>query len=160
MHMFYTHMIAVALFPLLALLPQTPPNFSGIWEVIDISPPPASGGASLPPSDLTIRHTAESVSLSRTAFGQVTTTVYSLDGREDKNLSGAVTRLTRSKWVGATLVTEGRMSQVTSAGYEAWTLKYSIRLDARGQLILERETLSDTGDTFRSTITHRKKAVR
>lgn len=160
--MFYTQLVLALLVTVPAGPPQAQPSFAGVWEIIEISPAPGnSGGATLPPSDLTVTHTADAVTLSTTTpWGDVKKTVHSLDGREDKNLSGAVTRLTRSKWSGASLVTEGRMSQVTSQGYEAWTLKETMRLDARGQLIIERHSVSTGGDTFHSIVTHRRKKDR
>lgn len=157
--MFYTQ-LAVALVLLVPSAPlQTRPDFSGVWEITDISPKPVNRGAAvLPPSDVTVTHTPTTVSIATTTpWGDVKATVYSVDGREDKNLSGAVTRLTRSKWVGSSFVTEGRMSQVTSQGYESWTLTEAMHLDARGQLIIERNTLSGSGDKFHSVVTHRRK---
>jgi hypothetical protein len=157
--MFYTQ-LAMAL---VLIVPSAPipavPDFSGVWEIVDISPKATGGGVvALPPSDLTITQTPAAVSLATTSpWGDVKTTVYSLDGREDKNLSGAVTRLSRSKWTGTSLVTEGRASQVTSQGYDAWTFKETMRLDARGQFIIERSSLWESGEKFQSVVTHRRK---
>jgi hypothetical protein len=163
MHMFYTH-ITLAMALTLNAAPvapstQVPPAFAGVWEIIEIAPKPAAGSVgALPPSDLTVTQSPTAVSLATTTpWGDVNTTVYSLDGREDRNRSGAVTRLTRSTWQGAVLVTEGRMSQVTSQGYEAWTLKETMRLDGRGQLIIERNSMSESGSPFHSVVTYRRK---
>lgn len=158
--MFYTQLALAVMLVVPAVPVQTTPNFAGVWEIIDISPKPPEGGgvAALPPSDLTVTHTAATVAVATTSpWGDVKTTVYSLDGREDKNLSGAVTRVSRSKWVGTTLVTEGRGSQVTSQGYDAWTFSETMRLDSRGQLIIERNSLWQSGQKFHSVVTHRRK---
>jgi hypothetical protein len=160
--MFYTHMAAALLYPALLLPPQAAPNLAGVWEIIDITPrPKEAGAAALPPGDLTITQTATALTLSTTTpWGDVKTAVHSLDGREDRNLSGAVTRLTRSKWIGASLLTEGRMSQVTSQGYAAWTLHETLRIDTRGHLIIERKTRSDSGEEWHSVTTHRRRRGR
>jgi hypothetical protein len=158
--MFYTQLALALLFVVPSGSVQTTPNFAGVWEITDISPKPQDGGgvAALPPSDLTVTHTASAVSVATTSpWGDVKTTVYSLDGREDKNLSGAVTSVSRSKWVGSTLVTEGRASQVTSQGYDAWTFKEVMRLDPRGQLIIERHATFTSAPPFHSVVTHRRK---
>src|SRR5688572_11283760 len=133
---------------------QSRPDFSGVWvpEPPKSSAAPATGGAAaLPPSDLTIQHSAATLSISRTAFDTVNTQTYKLDGSESTNKSGAVTRVTRSRWDGPRLVIEGKMSQVTSAGYAEWILKETYSLNSRGQLVLTAVYVSTDGTTTRST---------
>jgi hypothetical protein len=133
---------------------QKHPDFSGIWTPVPPKTEPAasSGGSmALPPSDLTIKHSAAELSISRTAFDIVRTETHKLDGSESTNKSGAVTRLTRNRWDGPKLVIEGKMSQVTSAGYAAWTFKEVYSLDARGRLVIESESRGDDGTVIRNT---------
>jgi hypothetical protein len=157
--MFYTQLALVLVLVVPSAPEQAPPNFAGVWEIIDITPKPAGGGvAALPSSDLTVTHSATAVAMATTSpWGDVKTTMYSLDGREDKNVSGAVVRVSRSKWAGSSLVTEGRASQVTSAGHEAWTFKETMRLDARGQFVIERHATFTSSPPFHSVVTHRRK---
>jgi hypothetical protein len=135
-------------------LAQLKPDFSGVWVPGDVKTSAAAGAggaAALPPSDLTIHQSADTLSISRTAFDIVTTQTYKLDGSESTNKSGAVTRVTRSRWDGPSLVIEGKMSQVTSAGYAAWILKETYSLNSRGQLVLAAVYVSTDGTTTTST---------
>jgi hypothetical protein len=157
--MLYTQLPAVVLLAVLTGGPQAPPNLAGVWSPVDVSPRPVNSETALPPSDVTVSQSAVMLTITRTAFDQTKTTTYSLNGREDTNQSGAVTRVTRSKWDGTTLVTEGRMSQVTSQGYAAWTLKETISLDTKGRLVIRNETLSDKGDTHTGIVTYHRKAA-
>ena len=137
-----------------SVLAQKKPDFSGIWApgAIKTKTAVAEGGsAGLPPSDLTIQHTAAALAVSSTYFDIVNTQTYKLDASESTNKSGAVTYVTRSRWDGPRLVIEGKASQVTSAGYAAWTLKETYSLNARGQLILEAEHRSTDGTVTTST---------
>lgn len=158
--MFYTQLVVALVLGVGSAPLQKVPDFSGVWEIIDIAvtPKPAGGAGALPPTDLTVTQTSTFVSLARpTPWGDVETREYSFDGREQKRVGGAVTEFTRSTWAGNTLVIEGRASQVTSQGYAAWTLKETIKLDARGQLIIERNSVWDSGNKFHSVVTHRRK---
>lgn len=133
---------------------QPKPDFSGVWipQALKTDAPAAAGGAAaLPPSEITIRHTATELSVSRAVFDTVNTQTYKLDGSECTNKSGAVTRLTRARWDGPRLVFEGKASQVTSAGYAAWTEKEIYSFDARGRLIVEREHTPMDGPPIKST---------
>ena len=136
------------------------PNLSGVWTLTALRPEPkvaAGGVAALPPSDLTIEHSADAIAIARTAFDQVTTQRFALNGTESTNRSGAVTRVTRSRWDGARLVIEGRMSQVTSQGYAAWTVREILSLDARGRLVIESEYVASDGVRTTSTREYTKK---
>src|SRR4051812_37160219 len=86
---------------------ESRPDLSGVWAPVAVKPTPsaASGVSAMPPSDITIVQTADSISLSRTAFEHVTTETHTFDGRDNTNKSGAVTRVTHSHWNGASLVT-------------------------------------------------------
>lgn len=155
-----------ALFMLLAIgvtvSAQPKPDFSGVWvpQPPKTTAPASNGGAvGLPPSDLTIQHTAAVLAISRTAFDTVNTQTYTLDGSENTNKSGAVTRLSRARWDGLRLVLEGKASQVTSAGYAAWTFKDTYSIDARGRLIVQAEhTPPDSKATTRTMEYTRKKS--
>ena len=129
------------------------PNFAGVWVPVSVTPAGTAGTGSLalPPSDLTVSQTAGAMSLSRTAFDHVTTMTYTFDGRENTNKSGAVTRVTHSRWDGSSFVIEGKMSQVTSQGYAAWTLKEVLHLNAKGHLVIEGEYIGVDGVVTRST---------
>src|SRR5688500_3696686 len=113
-------------------LAQAKPDLSGVWVPGAVKPRAQDGGgaAALPPSDLTIQHTPAALSISRTAFDIVNTQTYKLDGSESTNKSGAVTKVTRSRWDGPRLTIEGKASQVTSAGYAAWTFKETYSLNS------------------------------
>ena len=142
---------------------QTHPDFSGVWAPAaspTSGPPSASAGgsaAALPPMDLTVVQTGDSIALSRTAFDRVTTMTYTFDGRENTNKTGAVTRVTKSRWDGATFVIEGRASQVTSQGYAAWTFKETMARDAQRRLVLTSEHTSSDGVVTRGTVYYSKK---
>jgi hypothetical protein len=130
---------------------QTRPDFSGVWSVSAIRPAPKpSGGAALPPSDLTIRQTSTELLISRTAFDLVRTLTYDLAGRESTNKSGAVTYITHAKWEGARLVIEGKASQITSQGYSAWKLREIYSFDAKRRLLIDREYTYDDGTVIKS----------
>jgi hypothetical protein len=139
---------------------QNRPDFSGVWvpQPPKTTAPAATGGVvGLPPSDLTIQHTAALVSISRTAFDRVNTQTFKLNGSEDTNTSGAVTRLSRSRWDGPRLVIEGKASQVTSAGYDAWTFKDTYSLDARGRLNVQAEHTASDGKITSRTMEYTRK---
>jgi hypothetical protein len=142
------------------VLAQKQPDFTGVW--IPEMPKPqaeaATGGAvDLPPSDLTIQHTAAVLAISRMAFDTVNTQTFKFDGSENTNKSGAVTRLSRTRWDGPRLVIEGKASQVTSAGYDAWTFKDAYSIDARGRLIVQAEHIPTDGQATTRTMTYTRK---
>src|SRR5262245_24914808 len=140
-----TWMSALLVVCLAGLSPQAkaPVDFSGTWTFTSVTPAPASsasGVAALAPSDIVIRQTPGSVAIERTAFGQVITQTISLDGREDTNKSGATVFVSRSRWEKSTLVTEGKRNQMTSQGYDEWTVHEARSLNAKGQLVIELRT--------------------
>jgi hypothetical protein len=135
-------------------LAQNKPDFSGVWVPLEVKSDAAAGAsgvAALPPSDLTIQHTPSALAISRTAFDIVTTQTYKLDGSESTNKSGAVIRVTRSRWDGPRLVIEGKASQVTSAGPAEWIFKETYSLNSNGRLLLTSVYVSTDGTTTRST---------
>jgi len=135
-------------------LAQNKPDFTGVWVPGEVKSDAARGGggvAALPPSDLTIQHTPAALAISKTAFDIVTTQTYKLDGSESTNKSGAVVRVTRSRWDGPRLVIEGKASQVTSAGPAEWIFKETYSLNASGRLLLTSVYVSTDGTTTRST---------
>ena len=141
-------------------LAQRRPDFTGVWEPGELktSAPAAAGGAAgLPPSDLTIHDTPAALSVSRTAFDTVTTQTYKLDGSENTTKTGAVTRLSRAHWDGPRLIIEGKASQVTSAGYEAWTFKDTYWIDARGKLSIQVDHTTSEGKTTTRTMEYSRK---
>src|SRR5690349_17015530 len=116
------------------------PSFGGVWTFTAPAAKPDSGGgvAALPPAPITIRHTAKSIAIDRTAFGEVTTMTFSIDGaQDDKNRTGAQAWTTRTRWEGKALVTTGTIAQSTSAGFEEWTYTETRSLDTRGHMIVE-----------------------
>ena len=135
-------------------LAQNKPDFTGVWVPREVKSDSATGGsgvAALPPSDLTIQHTPAALTISRTAFDIVTTQTYKLDGSESTTKSGAVVRVSRSRWDGPRLVIEGKASQVTSAGPAEWIFKETYALNSSGQLTLTSVYVSTDGTTTRST---------
>jgi hypothetical protein len=138
-----------------AIPAPAPANFAGTWTmtsvVFDPKPSSSGGSAALPPSDLVVRQTATSLSIDRTAFGQVTTQTFTFDGAENTNKSGAQVLVTRSRWTGKTLVTEGKISQVTSAGYDEWTFKETRSLSATGVMVVETHNVGLDGKATSST---------
>ena len=134
-------------------LAQARPDFSGVWvpQPSKTNAPASGGTVALPPSDLTIQHTPGALAISRTTFDIVTTQTYKLDGSESTNKSGAMTRVTRSRWDGPRLVIEGKASQVTSAGYAMWLIKETYSLNSSGQLVLASVSVSTDGTTTTST---------
>lgn len=134
--------------------PAAPANFSGTWTMTSLvmNPKPTGGGsATLPPSDDVLRQTATSLSIDRTAFGQVLTQTFALDGTESTNKSGAQVLVSRSRWVGKKLITEGKATQVTSAGYDEWTFKETRSLTPAGVMVVEIERVGRDGTVTTST---------
>lgn len=154
-------LVTLALVLMTGVLPaQAHTDFSGTWVPMVTAPPPQSTGgvAALAPSDLVIKQTTDTIALSRTAFDHVTTATYTFDGRENTNKSGAVTRLTHSRWDGAKLITEGKASQVTSMGYSAWTSKETLSIDRQGRLVIENESTAEDGVVTHGSLSYTKKA--
>ena len=150
----HTYLPAVLLCLSSTVIAQKKPDFSGVWAPAALktsAPAPGGGSAALPPSDITVRQTAAELSISRTVFDQVHTQTYKLDDSESTNKSGAVIRITKCRWDGSKLVIEGKASQVTSAGYSAWTQKEIYSIDSRGRLIVEREHVPSDGPPIKST---------
>jgi hypothetical protein len=139
---------------------QSRPDFNGVWTPTAVKPDPkaaAGGSVGLPPSDLTIQQTGTTLSMSRTYFERVTTQTFALDGSESTNKSGAVTRVTRSRWAGKALVTEGKASQVTSQGYAAWTFTETLSINPRGHLLVENRHVAADGTVTTSTQDYTRK---
>ena len=150
----HTYLPAVLLCLTSTVIAQKKPDFSGVWvpQSLKTNATTTGGGTgALPPSDITVRQTAAELSISRTVFDQVNTQTFKLDDSESTNRSGAVIRVTRSRWAGTKLVIEGKASQVTSAGYAAWTQKEIYSLDSQGRLIVEREHVPSDGPPIKST---------
>jgi hypothetical protein len=125
---------------------QDKPNFSGTWVLDEAKtaaarkPGPATGaggGVALPIGRIVITQTPASLTVEREALGKVIRYSFTIDGPESVNKSGAVTMTTRTRWDGATLVTEGTQSQVTSQGYAAWKYRQTFATDTQGALVLE-----------------------
>lgn len=130
------------------------PSFSGTW-VLDKaktaaarktdSPTSAGGGVALPVGTMVITHTPTSLTVEREALGDVIRYSFAIDGPESVNKSGAVTLTTRTRWDGATLVTEGTESQVTSQGYAAWKYKQTFARAAQDSLVIETTSTAADG---------------
>ena len=109
------------------------------------------------PPDLMIEQTPTTLTITHEVFGTKTRTVFNLTGVESTNRSGAMTSVTRSHWEGATLVTEGKHSQVTSAGYEEWQVKETRSIDKQGALVLENRSVRRDGVVTTGTVVFVKK---
>ena len=143
--------LTVALASLLAtpVVAQTKPDFSGDWVSVEVTidPPEKSGGAmALPPGVTTIRQSRETLATEREAFDQKIVYTFFLDGRESRNASGAMTMVTRTRWEGARLITEGTMTSLTSQGRFVTTFTEARSLDARRRMIVE-TTRTESGGT-------------
>jgi hypothetical protein len=163
-----TDMLHTLLFTVLAFLavplPQSRPDFTGTW-ILDEAKTAArspqggrasagaasAGTAALPVGEIVIRHTAESLIVERQPFDTVIREVFALDGSPSTNKSGAMTRMSKTRWEGRTLVTEGTLSQVTSQGYAAWTFKQSRTLDASGAMVVQSRQVATDGTVFEAT---------
>jgi hypothetical protein len=137
-----------------------PVNFSGTWYVtaMTVNPKPADSGAgALPRSDETLTQTETALTIATTSpFGRTITQTFRLDGKDSTNQSGALTIVTRSRWVGSKLVTEGKQSQVTTAGYDEWTIKETRSLE-RGTMIVEAQYEGRDGTVTSSKRTYAKR---
>lgn len=126
---------------------QARPDFSGTWAEDETRrlnlltgapiPKPPGGAPVLPPSDTMITQTAESFTTERKAFSTVVRYVYQLDGRESRNFNGADTVITRSRWEGGKLITEGTRTSVTSQGENTWDFREVRYLDSKGTMVVE-----------------------
>jgi len=125
------------------------PSFTGVWTFAGPAPQPGSGGGgtlALLPEPITIRHTAGSISIDRTAFGQKFTMTFTIDGsKDDTNRTGAQAWTTKTRWDGRALVTTGTIAQNTSAGFEEWAFTETRSLDARGHMIVETKHVATDG---------------
>jgi len=124
------------------------PSFTGVWTFVGASPQPDSGGgaAAMRPEPMTIRHTATSIAIDRTAFGQKNTLTFTIDSqKDDTNRTGAQIWTTRTRWNARALVTTGTIAQSTSAGFEEWALTETRSLDARGHMMIEWKRVATDG---------------
>lgn len=116
------------------------------------TPIPASGGGMVRMSggggaggavETVVTQSATSLTIER-IMGTVTQTyVHTFDGAENLNVNGRVTTRTKSRWEGASLVTEGTSHVSTDAGEVVTSLREVRSLDADGGLVLETERVSD-----------------
>jgi len=124
------------------------PDFAGVWMITNVpAAAAASGGAAaLPPTPMTIRQTATSLAIDRTAFGKVTTMTFTIGAdKDDTNRTGAQVWTTRTKWDGKALVTTGSIVQHTTAGVDEWDITERWTMDARGHIIVERKQVDQNG---------------
>jgi hypothetical protein len=143
---------AIMLVAVAAAFAQSTPDFSGSWirdEARSASTTAgrstATPGASVPLGVTVIRQTATTLTIENELMGMAMTYVYKLDGSDSVNHNGAMVQTTRSHWSGATLVTEGKDTQSTSQGYQAWTLKTTRARDAKGNLIVDTTSTDSQG---------------
>jgi hypothetical protein len=143
--------------------PRAPADFSGTWTMTSLVPAPkqaAGGSVALPPSDELLRQTPNSLAIERTYFDQVNTQTFTFDGAENTNKSGATVFVSRTRWVGGKLITEGKKSQVTSQGYDEWTVKETRSLNAAGLMIVETEYVGRDGTVTASTRQYTRRPAR
>ena len=136
------------------LTTQAKPDFSGTWLRTEskTEPPPKPGGGAgvMPVSPLAIRQSQEALTIEREGFDRPIIYTFRLDGSESRNASGAMTMVTRSRWEGTRLITEGTQTSVTSQGRFAWTIKEVRYLDAKRALVVE-TTRTEQGGTPSTT---------
>ena len=126
---------------------QARPDFSGTWVEDETRrlnlltgapvPKPPAGAPVLPASDTVITQTAGSFTTERKAFSTAVRYTYQLDGKESRNENGADTVITRSRWEGARLITEGTRTSVTSQGENTWDFREVRFLDPKGAMVVE-----------------------
>jgi len=137
-----TYIVAVALCLVgspLAVAQTAKPSFAGVWTFVGTSAKPTGGGgtAAMTPEPMTIRQTATSIAIDKSAFGQVTTMTFTIGAqKDDTNRTGAQVWTTKTRWEGNALVTTGTIAQNTSAGFDEWTYTERRTLDARGHMII------------------------
>lgn len=138
----------------LPLAAQKPPDFTGTWEedVTQRKSPyskPVSGGGpkamGIAPEPVKLLQTGDRLIIEHTFRGQVTRVSHDLDGRENRNHTGAQIHTTRTRWEGTKLVTEGTTFQTTSAGEESWTLREVRWLTPRGEMAEEVTRVHEDG---------------
>jgi hypothetical protein len=105
-----------------------------------------------------IRQTAVALEIDEAFFGTVRTTRLMLDGTESTNKSGASVNVSRTRWVANKLVTEGKISQVTSAGYDEWTVRETRSLTPAGVMVIDVVYTGRDGKTTSSTRQFKKLA--
>jgi hypothetical protein len=117
----------------------TPIPASGGGGMVRMSGGGGAGGA----VETVVTQSATSLTIER-IMGTVTKTyVHTFDGAENLNVNGRVTMRTKSRWEGASLVTEGTSHVSTDAGEVVTSVKEVRSLDADGALVLETERVGD-----------------
>jgi hypothetical protein len=135
-------------------------DFSGTWTLSSLEMKQkveAGGSVGIRPPDQVITQTVSTLDISETVFDIVKTTSLALDGTPSTNRSGAQVSVTRSHWVGKTLVTEGKVSQTTSAGYDEWTIKETRSLTPAGVMMIESEHIGRDGNVTASVRQYKRK---
>ena len=140
---------------------QARPDFSGAWvedvneRQTTVKVESGTNMVAAPPRPITVTQSADALDVQHEApmpgLNQ-RRYVYHFSGREDVNRNGANTQTTRSRWEGATLVTEGTSYSETTAGESLWKLRETRALDAKGRMIVETRLIDEAG---RTTITRR-----
>ena len=135
---------------------QSRPDFSGVWvenEALRQSTVKADPNAktmTLPSRPITVKQSAEVLEIQHEPpmpglNGR--RYVYDFTGKENVNRNGANTQTTRSRWEGATLVTEGTSYSETTAGEFLWKYREARRLDPRGRMTVEIRMTDASGQT-------------
>ena len=164
MHLEQMHLLLTYL--LLSTLAPPPADFSGTWVFSEVRPGPPgvrdgsnqSGVVGLRPADVVITQTATTLVTETRPLDTVIRCTFNLTGAESTNHSGAVTFVTRTRWAGATLVTEGSKSQVTSQGYAEWKWKEIRSLDGQGRMLVETHHTATDGTVTSATQVWTRKA--
>ena len=103
----------------------------------------SGGGGAGGAVETVVTQSASSLTIER-IMGPVTQTyIHTFDGTENVNVNGRVTMKTKSRWEGASLVTEGTSHVSTDAGDVVTSVREVRSLDADGALVLETERVSD-----------------
>ena len=129
---------------------QKPPSFAGVWELVNIIPPPKDAAPNaLKPEPVTIRHTATSFEI----VDETRTMKFTIGGpKPDVNRTGAAVWTTTTRWEGAALVTTGTIAQTTTAGYQEWKFTETRTLDARGRMVVARKQVALDGSVWTGTV--------
>ena len=136
-----------------AALQASRPSFAGVWEVVNITPPPKAAANALKLTPVTIRHTPTAIELDSTFFEETRTMKFGIGGTTpDINRTGAQVWTTTTRWEGPALVTSGTITQNTTAGYEEWKFTETRSLDARGRMIVARKHVALDGTTTTGTV--------
>ena len=178
--------LAALLLAALPLSAQTKPDFSGTWtldaartaqlnggragaamgqagSISSVGAAPAGSntmspsGAATAPSEFKITQTAAALTIERTTPAGPQKFVHKLDGSESVNINGRTTMTTKTRWQGATLVTEGTNVFAGQDGAMTIDLKEIRSIESDGTLlIVTTRTVEGNTSTSKQVLARKK----